>query len=261
MASVTDEEQLGAFLRDHRQVVVFTGAGVSTESGIPDFRSPGGVWTRYDPRQMTFQRYVASAEVRTRSWAMRREFFAAGARPNAGHTAIAKLEQAGRSPGVITQNIDGLHHDAGSVAVVELHGTARTVGCIGARPIGGVPDGCGFSADTSWAFGLIDDGHADPRCPDCGGLVKSATISFGQAMDGTSLAAAEDLLSEADAMLVVGSSLEVYPAASFPEVAVRSGMGLAILNAQPTPFDDLAEIVIHARAATVLDAAVRRVLS
>lgn len=247
---------LGAFLRNHQRTVVFTGAGVSTESGIPDFRSPGGVWTRYDPRELTFQRYVASAEVRARSWQMRREFFAAGATPNPAHRAIAALEETGRSPGVITQNIDGLHRQAGSEQVVELHGTARTVSCIGAAPEHGQPDGCGFTADTTWAFEQIDAGDADPSCPRCGGLVKSATISFGQVMDPRTMGAAERLLAEADAMLVVGSSLQVYPAASFPEVAASAGLGLAIVNAEPTPFDRLADVVVHGRAGEVLPAAV-----
>ncbi len=248
------------FLADHGRVVVFTGAGVSTESGIPDFRSPGGVWTRYDPRDLTFQRYVESPDVRALTWAMRREFFATDARPNPAHHAIARLEQEDRSPGVITQNIDGLHRAAGSSTVVELHGTARTVGCIGAAPRGGVPDGCGFAADTTWAFDRIDAGVADPSCPRCGGLVKSATISFGQAMDESVMDAAYRLIDVADAMLVVGSSLEVHPAAGLPSLALGQGMGLAIVNAEPTVQDDLADVVVHGRAGEVLPGAVAAVL-
>lgn len=258
MRDATDA--LARFLDTRARVVVFTGAGVSTESGIPDFRSPGGVWTRYDPRELTFDRYVASAEVRGKSWAMRREFFAAGARPNPAHVAIADLERAGRSPGVITQNIDGLHREAGSDAVVEIHGTAATVTCIGAAPRHGRPDGCGFSEPTSWAFEQIDAGVPDPRCPRCEGLVKSATISFGQAMDPSSLEAAQALFDAADAMLVVGSSLQVYPAASFPELAIATGMGLAIVNDEPTPFDAAAETVVRGRAAEVLPVAVASAL-
>lgn len=251
---------LTRFLTDARALVVFTGAGVSTESGIPDFRSPGGVWTRYDPRELTFSRYVASAEVRATSWAMRRELFASGARPNAAHRSIAELELAGRSVGVITQNIDGLHVAAGSPTVVEIHGTAREVGCIGHAPRA-APEGCGFRADTTWAFDAIDAGDPDPRCPACGGLVKSATISFGQAMDPTSLIAAEDLVAAADAMLVVGSSLVVHPAAGLPDVAAARGIPLAIVNDEPTPSDPLADVVVRGRAGEVLPAAVAAALA
>ena len=251
---------LSAFLREHAATVVFTGAGVSTESGIPDFRSLGGVWTRYDPRDMTFDRYVSSAEVRSTSWAMRREFFAAGARPNAAHTAIADLERAGRSPGVITQNIDGLHREAGSTTVVEIHGTARDVTCIGTAPRAGRPDGCGFRTDTLWAFDRIDAGDADPVCPRCGGLIKSATVSFGQAMDEAALSAAADLVEEATAMLVVGSSLQVWPAAGMPEMAVANGLELAIVNDEATPADGIADLIIRGRAAAVVAPAVAAAL-
>ena len=251
---------LSAFLTRARALVVLTGAGVSTESGIPDFRSPGGVWTRYDPREMTFSRYVASAEVRAMSWAMRREFFAAGARPNPGHTAIAELEAAGRCLGVITQNIDGLHQQAGSRQVVEVHGTARRIGCIGASPRNGEPDGCGWTADTSWAFRRIDTGDDDPRCPSCGGLVKSATISFGQAMDPTTLTAAARMVESADAVLVVGSSLQVYPVAGIPAEAAAAGTPVAIVNREPTPLDHVAEVVARGAAGEILPPAVAAAL-
>lgn len=251
--TITD---LAAFLRRSHSLVVLTGAGVSTESGIPDFRSPGGVWTRYDPREMTFQRYVESAEVRAMSWAMRREFFAAGARPNAAHRAIAALEAAGRCIGVITQNIDGLHQEAGSRQVVEVHGTARRVSCIGAAPTNGEPDGCGWEADTAWAFRRLDLGDDDPRCPTCGGLVKSATISFGQAMDPTSFAVATRLLDAGDALLVVGSSLQVHPVAGMPYTAAVHGAEVAILNDEPTPLDDMATVVARGAAGTLLPSAV-----
>jgi NAD-dependent deacetylase len=248
-------EDLADLLSTSRAVVVFTGAGVSTESGIPDFRSPGGVWTRYDPRELTFQRYTASAEVRQQSWAMRRELLAGGVTPNAGHVAIAALEQTGRSPGVITQNVDGLHRAAGSVQVVEMHGTAREVGCLGPAPVDR-PDGCGFREDTDWAFRAIDAGDPDPMCPNCGGLVKSATISFGQAMDEDALDRAMGMVDVADAMLVVGSSLLVHPAAGLPVIASERGLPVAIVNAEPTPLDDLADVVVRGRAGDVLPAAV-----
>jgi len=241
--------------------VFFTGAGVSTESGVPDFRSPGGVWARYDPMQLTFDRYVASADVRRLSWQMRREFFAAGALPNPAHRAIAAMEGAGRSLGVITQNIDGLHTEAGSRTVVEVHGTARRVGCIGAAPRYCAPQGCGWSTDTAWAFDRIDAGDGDPHCPQCGGLVKSATISFGQVMDEATLHRASQLLDQADAVIVVGSSLQVYPAAGLPTQAAARGIPCAIVNREPTPLDDEATVVVHGTAGEILPLAVATALA
>ena len=134
---------------------------------------------------------------------------------------------------------------------MEIHGTARTVTCIGRRPRWGMPDGCGFREDTTWAFARIDAGDPDPACPECGGLVKSATISFGQAMDTTSMDAAAQLMDVADAMLVVGSSLQVHPVAGMPVDAVERGLPLAIVNREPTPLDDLADVVVHGRAGEV----------
>ena len=241
--------------RSHR-ITVFTGAGVSTESGIPDFRSPGGVWTRYDPRDFEFDRYVAEPEVRANSWAMRREFFARDVHPNPAHEAIAAIEAVGRAHGVITQNIDGLHQLAGSSNVVEIHGTARTVMCIGHAPALGTPDGCGFSAPYTWAFERLDAGDADPGCPGCGGLLKSATVSFGQVLFPGTVETALDLARSADLMLAVGSSLQVYPAAELPLHAVRAGARLAIVNDEPTPYDEIADVVVRGRAGTVLPEAV-----
>lgn len=248
--------QLAGLLAESRRVTAFTGAGVSTESGIPDFRSPGGVWTRYDPRDFTFDRYVDSADVRAGSWAMRREFFAKDVQPNAAHRAIAAIERTGRGHGVITQNIDGLHQLAGSTEVVEVHGTAREVVCIGHRPRHGTPDGCGFTAAYTWAFEQLDAGDPDPHCPVCGGLVKSATISFGQVLDERAVDRATALATTADLMLAVGSSLQVFPAADLPVWAVRSGARLVVVNDEPTPLDDLATLVVRGRAGEVLPAAV-----
>jgi NAD-dependent deacetylase len=242
------------------RVVAFTGAGVSTESGTPHFRSPGGLWTRYDPTELTFGRYVASAEVRTTAWRMRREFFAVPFAPNAAHRALARLEQAGRALGVITQNIDGLHQEAGSRRVVEVHGTAREVMCIGPAPMHGTPDGCGFTAPYTWALSRIDAGDADPRCPRCGGLVKSSTVSFEQALFPGVVEQALDLARQCDLMLAVGSSLVVYPAADLPVIALRNGARLVIVNDEPTPYDDLADLVVRGRAGAVLEEAVDVVL-
>ena len=247
---------LADLLADAERVVAFTGAGISTESGIPDFRSPGGVWTRYDPADFTFGRYVESAEVRARSWQMRREFLAGGHLPNAGHSALARLERAGRSTGVITQNIDGLHQDAGSTRVVEVHGTAREVMCIGHDPRHGTPAGCGFRAPVPWALDLVDAGDPDPLCPHCGGLVKSSTVSFEQVLFPHVVADALALASDTDLMIAVGSSLSVYPAADLPLVAVRNGARLVIVNDEPTPYDDLADLVVRDRAARALADAV-----
>ena len=249
-------DELSDLLARSERVTTFTGAGVSTESGIPDFRSPGGVWTRYDPRDFTFDRYVGSAELRASSWAMRREFFAKQVQPNPAHLAIARIEQAGRGHGVVTQNIDGLHQLAGSTHVVELHGTAREVTCIGRAPRQGIPDGCGFTAPYTWAFEQVDAGNPDPSCPRCGGLVKSATVSFGQVMPEDALEEAARLVETADLLLTVGSSLQVRPAADLPVLAVRSGVPLVIVNDDPTPLDDVATLVVRGRAGEVLPAAV-----
>ncbi len=256
MTSTDPTAALGDLLARSRRVTVFTGAGVSTESGIPDFRSPGGVWTRYDPRDFTFERYVESAEVRAGSWAMRREFFAQEVQPNDGHRAIARIERSGRGHGVITQNIDGLHQLAGSTDVVEIHGTAREVMCIGHAPRQGMPDGCGFTAPHTWAFERLDAGDTDPSCPGCGGLVKSATVSFGQMLFPGVVERATELAATGDLMLAVGSSLQVWPAAELPVDAVRAGVPLVIVNDEPTPLDGLATLVVRGRAGEVLPAAV-----
>jgi NAD-dependent deacetylase len=247
---------LADLLTASERVVAFTGAGISTESGIPDFRSPGGVWTRYDPQDFTFGRYVDSAEVRARSWQMRRELLAETPAPNAGHRAIARLEDIGRSLGVITQNIDGLHQEAGSQHVVEVHGTAREVMCIGHAPSRGTPDGCGFRAPLAWALDHVDGGEPDPHCPVCGGLVKSATVSFEQVLFADVVQDALTMAGQADLMVAVGSSLVVYPAAELPLVAVRNGARLVIVNDEPTPYDDLADLVVRGRAGQVLSEAV-----
>lgn len=249
--------ELAGMLAAAERIVAFTGAGISTESGIPDFRSPGGVWTRYDPREFTFDRYVESADVRRSSWAMREELFSDQPAPNDAHRALARLEEQGRLAGVITQNIDGLHQDAGSRRVIEIHGTMREVECIGRAPRMGTPDGCGFRRDSSWVFELLDAGEDDPHCPECGGIVKSATISFGQMMPTDALDEAVELAGQADLMLAIGSSLQVYPAAEIPVIAKDAGAALVIVNLEPTPLDGLADLVVHGSAGEILGAAVR----
>ena len=247
-------------LADARSVVGFTGAGVSTESGIPDFRSPGGVWTRFDPRDFEFDRYVSSAEVRERSWQMRREFFSVPFAPNPAHVAFARLEQAGLCPGVVTQNIDGLHQEAGSSVVIELHGTARTVMCIGHAPAYGMPEGCGWQGPHDWAMERVASGDTDPLCPGCAGIVKSATVSFGQQLFPGVVEAAVSLVRGADLLVVAGSSLQVYPAAGLPLEALAAGGRLVIVNDEETPFDELATLVVRGKAGEVLGPAVDALL-
>ncbi len=252
--------ELVELLGESRSTVGFTGAGVSTESGIPDFRSPNGVWSTYDPRAFDFDLYVTDPDARAAHWEMRKLFFATPFTPNPAHVAFARLERAGRSPGVVTQNIDGLHQEAGSRNVVELHGTAREVMCIGHAPEHGMPAGCGWRAPHTWAFEVLDRGVADPRCPSCEGLVKSATVSFGQQLFPGVVEAAEQLVRQADLVVVVGSSLQVYPAASLPMVAFDVGARLVIVNDEPTPFDELADLVVRGRAGEVLGPAVEAAL-
>lgn len=231
-------------IQDARRVVVFTGAGISTESGIPDFRSPGGVWSRMKP--IYFQDFVASEERRREAWT--RAFSGAagwvGAAPNAGHRAIARLVGRGKVSAVITQNVDNLHQDAGVPPdqVIELHGNASYAACLD----------CGLRhelADLRPAF--VERGEI-PTCRDCAGLVKTAVISFGQSMPEGPMARAEAETLACDLFLVLGSSLVVYPAAGFPLMARRNGARLAIVNREPTEQDVYANLVLHEEIGPVL---------
>ncbi|MDP8978438.1 MAG: Sir2 family NAD-dependent protein deacetylase [Actinomycetota bacterium] len=253
--TATGVRRLGEALADARAGVAFTGAGISTESGIPDFRSRDGLWSRYRPRDFSFSRYVASPQVRAEAWRRRRELWSRPPRPNPGHLALAGLERAGRLAGVVTQNVDGLHQAAGSRRVVELHGSSRFVMCIGARPRAGTPAGCGFHAGQDWALARHDAGEADPGCPDCGGLVKSTAVSFGQNLFPGVLYEATRLVRSADLVVAIGSTLRVQPAAGLPAAAARAGVPLAIVNDEPTPLDDVADLVVRGRAGRVLPAA------
>jgi NAD-dependent deacetylase len=235
-------------LRAAKRVVVFTGAGISTESGIPDFRSPGGVWTRLAP--IDFQDFMASADMRKEAWRRRfalEETFA-GVQPNAGHLAVAELVARGLASHVITQNIDNLHQDSGipPEQVIELHGNTRYAKCL----------------DCSHRLELVDirahfDAHGEaPVCPACGGLVKTATISFGQAMPEAEMVRAEQATRDCDLFLVLGSSLVVYPAAGFPLSAKRQGATLVIVNREPTGQDAIADLALHGEIGPTLSAAV-----
>jgi NAD-dependent deacetylase len=229
-------------------VAVFTGAGVSTESGIPDFRSPGGVWSRFDPRQFTFDRYVEDPEVRALSWAMRREFFAAGARPNPAHRAIAALEAAGRCVGVVTQNIDGLHQKAGNdpSKVIEVHGTVwftRCWECQDRRPM-------------NQALERVRAGDDDPSCLECGGVLKSDTISFGQSLVPEVIDRAMQVSDECDVMLAVGSTLSVFPAANCVPRAKAAGAQVIIVNGDETAMDRYADWLLVGQIGELLPAVV-----
>jgi NAD-dependent deacetylase len=234
-------------LGEARSLVVLTGAGVSTESGIPDFRSPGGIWSKYDPREFTFDRFCASAEVRRGYWEMGASLYPMlrDAEPNTAHRALAAFERSGGLRRIVTQNIDGLHQKAGSSAekVIEIHGTALAVSCLS----------CGWRTDRDSIQARFAGGDLDPRC-DCGGMLKPATISFGQAMPERETAQAFADAAAADAFLVVGSSLVVYPAASLPGVAVEQGAPLVIVNREETPYDQYAEVVLQGSAGESLGA-------
>ncbi|MGH3648775.1 MAG: SIR2 family NAD-dependent protein deacylase [Micromonosporaceae bacterium] len=218
-------------------VTVLTGAGISTDSGIPDFRGPSGVWTR-DPeaaKLVTLDAYVSDPAVRRRAWQSRRDHPAWHATPNAAHRALAALADAGRLRALITQNIDGLHQRAGSTDVIELHGTIHEVGCLS----------CDDRRPMREALDRVAAGEPDPACTLCGGILKSATISFGQALDPSVLRRAVAAASECDLFLAVGTSLTVQPAAGLVEIAQHSGARIVIVNAQPTPYDPLAAAVIR----------------
>jgi NAD-dependent deacetylase len=247
--SVADAlEQAAGLLAGARRIVVFTGAGVSTDSGIPDFRSPGGLWTRYDPRQLGFRRYVSDPEARKLAWRLRRELHHLDARPNPAHLACVRLAEAGRLAGVVTQNIDGLHTDAGLAAelVCEVHGTGRQFVCLA----------CGDRGPMGEAVARVEAGEEDPACLACGGIIKAATVSFGQSIPADVWARAEALTEACDAFVAVGSSLVVQPAAGLPRRASHLGAGLVIVNREPTPLDDLADAVLHGEAGTLLPALV-----
>ncbi len=233
------------------KVAVFTGAGVSTESGISDFRSPDGIWSRYDPEDFTIQRFVSSKEARKRNWQLRRELVSAGYRPNPAHYCIRELEEMGKLSCVITQNIDGLHHQAGNSEdkIIELHGTIKFAKCLN----------CGDRLLMTTVLQRIDEGEEDPHCRQCGGLLKAATVSFGEAMPQAEMERAERCCRECDLFIVIGSSLVVFPAASMPLIAKRAGSKLVIINYTPTDMDREADIVIHDKAGATMQAILREV--
>ncbi|MBI4084109.1 MAG: Sir2 family NAD-dependent protein deacetylase [Candidatus Lambdaproteobacteria bacterium] len=245
-------ERLTELVRGAARIVVFTGAGISTESGIPDFRGPNGVWTKYNPADFTIDRFLASAESRRRYWKRAAESWETirKARPNAGHLAVVELEQMGRLSAVVTQNVDGLHQVAGNSPekVIELHGNTRRVACLA----------CKHSVERETFQALVSPEGDAPACEQCGGLMKPATISFGQMLDPETLERASAETERCDLFLVVGSSLVVYPAAGYPLMAVQRGVPLALVNLQDTPHDTYATVVVRAYAGEALPGVVER---
>jgi NAD-dependent deacetylase len=238
-------DRLQELVEEARVIAPFTGAGISTECGIPDFRSPGGLWTKNRP--IPFDEFLASQEMRNEAWrrrfAMHEQF--AAARPGRGHLALASFYRTGKARGVITQNIDNLHQDSGIAAehVIELHGNNTYALCLD----------CAKRYELSWVRAqFVGGGERAPDCTDCGGHIKTATISFGQAMPQQEMRRAERLTLDCDLFLSVGSSLVVWPAAGFPLMAKRNGARLVIINREATEFDEIADLVVREDIGTVL---------
>lgn len=227
-------EEFASKIRNSRAIVFFTGAGISTESGIPDFRSPGGIWTKYTP--VYFSDFISNESERMRYWKMKQESletYKKSVEPNIGHYSIKKFEDRGQLLGLITQNVDGLHAIAGvsEEKIVEIHGTDRKVVCLQ----------CGKYYPAEDIYKRLVGDFTSPLCDACNGLLKPATVSFGQQMPEHAMKRAQELSASAEMFIVVGTSLQVQPAASFPVIAKRSGAFLAIINRDPTPLDSLAE--------------------
>ncbi|HLX58846.1 MAG TPA: Sir2 family NAD-dependent protein deacetylase [Ktedonobacteraceae bacterium] len=231
-------------VQSSQRVVALTGAGISTDSGIPDFRSPGSIWLQQPP--VSYQDFISKPEARQQYWQTRRDLSGqvAAAKPNAAHYALVELERRGMLLGLITQNFDGLHQDAGNLPerIVELHGTSREAACTL----------CGARSSMQALQQRIDAGEVDPTCPICGGYLKSATILFGQRVPETVLTRAREMVRTCDMLLVIGSALKVSPAATLPRLALTRDVPLIIINLQPTPLDDYADVIIHETASVVL---------
>jgi NAD-dependent deacetylase len=248
--AASESDDTAADLRDMIEeasvILPFTGAGISTECGIPDFRSPGGFWTKNRP--IMFDEFLASQDARNESWrrrfAMLDEF--GDAKPGRGHRALASLYRAGKAPAVVTQNIDNLHQASGIAPehVVELHGNTSYARCLD----------CEQRYELAWVRARMDAGNGcAPDCPTCGGYIKTATISFGQAMPDSAMRRAEELALSCDLFLAIGSSLVVWPAAGFPLMAKRNGARLIIINREPTDFDEVADLVVRRDIGTALE--------
>jgi NAD-dependent deacetylase len=233
-------------------VAILSGAGISTDSGIPDYRGPNGLWRR-DPeaeKLVTYEYYMGDPEIRRRSWQLRRKNRALQAEPNAGHRAVAELERSGVPVRVITQNVDGLHQIAGLPArkVLELHGSARSVLCTKCAARGPMED----------ALARVEAGEADPPCLECGGILKSATVMFGERLDPSVLGEAVAITKACQVFIAVGTSLQVQPAAGLAGIAAAHGARLVIVNAEPTPYDELADEIVREPIGTALPALLGR---
>lgn len=250
-ATAEQIEKAAGLIVHAQRVVIFTGAGVSTESGIPDFRSPGGIWERFDPDEFTYDKFLNRPECRKKFWQLFRDETFRTARPNPAHYAIADLERLGKLDCIITQNIDNLHQEAGNSPerVIELHGTMKLAKCLE----------CGKRYPFEQIEQLLDHGVETPRCMECNGLLKSATISFGEPMPVRETEEAQRRASACDLFLVIGSSLVVYPAAHMPRYAVESGAKLIIVNLDPTHLDSYANVLIHGKAGEAMSMVVERV--
>jgi len=248
-----DADVLAGWMRDARRIVVLTGAGLSTESGIPDFRGPQGMWTKNPDAEKTatLEYYLSDPEIRRRAWRNRAESPMWAAEPNAGHRALAELERKAELHTIVTQNIDGLHQAAGSSPerIIEIHGTVHEAKCMD----------CGWRGPMEAVLSRVRAGEDDPECIECGGILKSATISFGETLVPEDLDRAQRAAASCDLFLALGTSLGVYPAAGLPEVALRTGARLVIMNAQETPFDAHADAVVREPLGTVLPDLVARV--
>jgi NAD-dependent protein deacetylase/lipoamidase len=237
-------EELQRLIAEAGRLVAFTGAGISTESGIPDYRSPGGIWSKFRP--IEFADFLASAEARRETW--RRKFASheviEKATPNAGHRALARLVEQGKMLAIITQNIDGLHQASGvpDAKVIELHGNSTYATCLDCRQ----------RYELDWVQEIFAVDEQLPLCTSCGGMIKTATISFGQAMPGAEMERAQAATLAADLFIVLGSSLVVYPAAGFPMLAKRNGARLVIINREPTEQDEMADLVINGEIGSTL---------
>jgi NAD-dependent deacetylase len=236
-------------------VALLTGAGISTDSGIPDYRGPNGLWRR-DPeaeKLVTYEYYMGAPEIRRRSWQMRRKNHTLRAEPNAAHRAVAELERSGVPVRVITQNVDGLHQLAGMPErkVLELHGTARSVVCTGCHTRGSMED----------ALARVDAGEDDPPCLECGGVLKSATVMFGERLDPVVLGEAVAISKACEVFVAVGTSLQVQPAAGLAGVAADHGARLIIVNAEPTPYDDRADEIVREPIGTALPELLRGLMT
>jgi len=242
-------QKAAAMISEAQKILVFTGAGLSTESGIPDFRSPGGVWDKYDPSDFYFQKIISDEKAREKYWKMSTEFYGTmkDAVPNPAHLAIKSLEDKGKLLAVVTQNIDHLHHKAGNSPdkIIELHGTAFSVSCLS----------CGKKYGRDEIQDRLNSGVKVPYCDDCSGILKPDTVSFGQAMPREEMTQAAMHARDCDLCIVLGSSLVVYPAASIPMQAVHGGARLIIINRDETPLDFSADLVIHDSVSKVLSRA------